>query len=113
MLTTRHKFCILSYDALTQEILTEASGEIGPTSPPHVLATHVLGQLDPSCRYFATRVHESMVTILTAGAFCQRALIEPTRRPSLKLRENARRKSQQLQQQRADYHQINLAYVFA
>ncbi|ORY94945.1 mono-functional DNA-alkylating methyl methanesulfonate N-term-domain-containing protein [Syncephalastrum racemosum] len=109
VLTTRHKFCILSYDALAQEIMTEASGEIGPTSPPHVLACQVLGQLDPSCSYFATRVHESMVTILTAGAFCQRALRESTRRPSLKLRENARRKSQQLQQQRADYHQINLA----
>ncbi|KAI7852107.1 mono-functional DNA-alkylating methyl methanesulfonate N-term-domain-containing protein [Circinella umbellata] len=73
VLTARLTYCILSYSEKTQQIISEASGEIKPTGSPYAISQDIFGMLDPTCKYFATALNESMIAISTSEAFVQRS----------------------------------------
>ena len=116
VLTARLTYCILSYSEKTQQIISEASGEIGPTGSPYAISQDIFGMLDPTCKYFATALNESMIAISTSEAFAQRsnnnsnnnnnANTVPThgRRSSIKAAKESRRNKNQRHHQQ----QINL-----
>ncbi|KAF7723645.1 DNA damage-binding protein 1a [Apophysomyces ossiformis] len=64
VLTNRHKYCILSYCENTQQIVTEVSSEITMPGDARVKKEEVHSTVDPSCRYIATSLYESIVTII-------------------------------------------------
>ncbi|KAG0183044.1 DNA damage-binding protein 1a [Apophysomyces sp. BC1034] len=64
ILTSRHKYCILSYCESTQQIVTETSGEIAMPGDARIKKEEVHSTLDSSCRYIAISLYESIVTII-------------------------------------------------
>ncbi|KAI9495111.1 mono-functional DNA-alkylating methyl methanesulfonate N-term-domain-containing protein [Zychaea mexicana] len=112
---TRIEIYTLTPDGL-KPTLEFTSGEIGATGSPYAISQDVFGMFDPTCKYFATALNESMVAISKSDAFNQRssssingvgntinnATNPQGRRSSLKAAK-ARNKNQRQQQQ-----QINL-----
>ncbi|KAI8988150.1 mono-functional DNA-alkylating methyl methanesulfonate N-term-domain-containing protein [Mycotypha africana] len=67
LLTTRHKYCVLSFDSTTQQINTDSNGEIGfPGQQPRneIIPLNVHLVVDPSCRFFAANLYESTITFI-------------------------------------------------
>ncbi|CAO3669575.1 unnamed protein product [Rhizopus stolonifer] len=64
LITARHKYCILSYDSLQQQIVTEGTGEFTFPGQPRNETEHVITALDPTCQYLAATLYDSTVTLL-------------------------------------------------
>jgi DNA damage-binding protein 1 len=111
-MTARHKYCVLSFDA-SQQIITESSGEIGfPGQPSHECLDAKL-VIDPTCRYFATTLYESTVTIVIpeTNRTKEHTNIPPqtVRKMNLRAKDGRRRQTQDLVFQHPhDY--INIRY---
>ncbi|KAI7903552.1 mono-functional DNA-alkylating methyl methanesulfonate N-term-domain-containing protein [Cokeromyces recurvatus] len=110
LITSRHKYCVLSYDSSQQQIITESSGEIGfPGQPGHeTLDAHLT--IDPSCRYFATTLYESTVTIIIPEFTKPKEFTVPhvLRKISLRSKEGRRRQDITLQHP-SDYINFSLS----
>ncbi|KAI8364768.1 mono-functional DNA-alkylating methyl methanesulfonate N-term-domain-containing protein [Radiomyces spectabilis] len=104
ILTARHRYCILTYSEKTQQIITEMSGEVGMPVQPRAQRDTCLGVIDPSHRYYATALYESMVTLIIPelGQKSKEGA-SYTRRTSLRNREGRRR-----QQTPPDYMNLSL-----
>lgn len=68
MITSRYKYCVLSYDIASQQIITETSGEIGYPGQPGNEITQSKLVIDPTGKYFASTLFESTVTIVIPDA---------------------------------------------
>ncbi|CAO3588837.1 unnamed protein product [Absidia cylindrospora] len=66
-LTSRHKYCILTYSTTLSHIVTEASGQVGlPTQPTTTTATSTSTQsvINPSLQYIAALLYPSTITLI-------------------------------------------------
>lgn len=95
MITSRHKYCVLSYDA-TQQIITESSGEVGYPGQPRNETIDPELAIDPSNRYFATTLYESTVTIIIPDMHKTKEFTapQPLRKISLRSKDGRRRQAQ-------------------
>lgn len=70
LLTSRHKYCILTYSTEYKQIITEDSNEIGlATFPSHnknsvYSFTPIQSSIDPTYHYIATLLYPSTITIV-------------------------------------------------
>ncbi|KAI8386817.1 mono-functional DNA-alkylating methyl methanesulfonate N-term-domain-containing protein [Blakeslea trispora] len=112
LLTSRHKYCTLSYDISQQQIVTESSGEIGFPGQPRKETVSSTLVVDSSCRYFATSLFESTVTIIIPDIFKSKDYIptsQPLRKISLRTKDGKRRQQQDYTVQKPpDYMNISL-----
>lgn len=109
LITSRHKYCVLSFDA-SQQIITESTGEIGFPGQPRNETIDSNLAIDPSCKYFATTLYESTVTIIIPDfiKFKEHATPQPLRRTSAKSKEAKRRQTQDTIYHPQDYMNISL-----
>ncbi|KAI8096333.1 mono-functional DNA-alkylating methyl methanesulfonate N-term-domain-containing protein [Halteromyces radiatus] len=66
ILTTRHKYCVLTYSAQQQQIVTEATSEIGWTNQPcyYSGAPSTPSVMDPSQTMIATLLYPCTITLI-------------------------------------------------
>lgn len=112
LITARHKYCVLSFDAL-QQIITESSGEIGFPGQPHGECIDSKLAVDPSFRYFAATLYESTVTIIIPDSHRTKdhsIPAQPLRKIALRNKDGKRRQTTQdlIFQHPHDYMNISL-----
>ncbi|KAI7892669.1 mono-functional DNA-alkylating methyl methanesulfonate N-term-domain-containing protein [Mucor mucedo] len=110
LITARQKYCILSFDS-TQQIVTESTGEIGFPGQPHNECVESKLVIDPSCKYFATTLYESTITIIMPdiNRTKEHSTPQPLRKISLRTKDGRRRQTQDLIFQHPhDYMNISL-----
>ncbi|KAF1802332.1 mono-functional DNA-alkylating methyl methanesulfonate N-term-domain-containing protein [Mucor lusitanicus] len=109
LITSRHKYCVLSFDA-SQQIITESTGEIGFPGQPRSETIDSNLAIDPSSRYFATTLYESTVTIIIPdfSKFKEHATPQPLRKISLRSKETKRRQTHDTIYHPQDYMNISL-----
>ncbi|KAI9484077.1 MAG: mono-functional DNA-alkylating methyl methanesulfonate N-term-domain-containing protein [Benjaminiella poitrasii] len=96
LITSRYKHCVLSYDSVQQQIITESNGEIGYPGQPRREALNTNLTIDPSCRYFATTLYDSTVTIIIPDFTKPKEFTPPQtlRKTSIRSKEGRKRQTQ-------------------
>ncbi|KAG1174443.1 hypothetical protein G6F70_004910 [Rhizopus microsporus] len=111
LITARHKYCILSYNASQQQIVTEGTGDIRFPGQLHNETSNVITALDPTCQYIATTLYESTVTLIIPEIAVQlphKQQQQQQRKISLRLKEGKRRQVEIIQPHTQDYINISL-----
>ncbi|CEP12236.1 hypothetical protein [Parasitella parasitica] len=97
LITSRHKYCVLSFDS-SQQIITQSTGEIGFPGQPRNETLDSNLALDPSCRYFAATLYESTITIIIPdfSKFKDYSTPQPLRKVSTRSKDSKRRQTQEI-----------------
>ncbi|KAL0082831.1 mono-functional DNA-alkylating methyl methanesulfonate N-term-domain-containing protein [Phycomyces blakesleeanus] len=113
LLTARHKYCVLNYSESSQQVLTEASGEVLMPGEMRMETGNIRTAMDPSGIYFAATLYQNILTVIIPSECARnREGTNHRRRSSLKTRESRRRHSQTKSSTPQDFVHINLADMF-
>ncbi|KAI7870661.1 mono-functional DNA-alkylating methyl methanesulfonate N-term-domain-containing protein [Spinellus fusiger] len=112
ILTARHKYCVLSYSEIHQQVVTEASGEVWMPGEMRSETNQIRATMDPTGVYVAATLYQNTLTIITPSECTRSKDGIHRRRSSLKTRESKKRHLQTKAASIHDYLHISLPDMF-